>query len=120
VGWVVSSSLDSLIYPTDCLLSTPRPVIDREERIISMLAGKPRDPTWTNVESNATGALHEGGKQASFSQEQRMHRRGDYPALGVGVSFGGGRRVSAAFLWLYASIHVTRPQATFAIPPLMS
>jgi hypothetical protein len=56
-----------------------------------LLAGRPRDPAWSEVEKNASDAFREAGPQCEFSPEELEHRRGHFPALKAGVSYGGGQ-----------------------------
>ena len=61
--------------------------------MIALCAGMPRDDGWDAVAVDAAGAIEEVSKQCRFSAEQLDHRRGEYPALSTGVSFGGGQKV---------------------------
>ena len=71
-----------------------RPLVDKEERVFGVVAGRPRDREgWDMVERDATQALREAREACSLSAQQSDHRRGRFPALAVGVSYGGGQRV---------------------------
>ncbi|KAH7918686.1 hypothetical protein BV22DRAFT_993901, partial [Leucogyrophana mollusca] len=72
---------------------TPHVIVDAEDRILAVLAGRPDDPTWDDVVEDATKALHEAGLAAKIPVKKRRHRRGEYPALAAGVSYGGGQTV---------------------------
>jgi hypothetical protein len=70
-----------------------------------MLAGQPRDDAWDTVERGASEAIRMGGEQASFTSKQRCHRRGQFLALAIGVSFGGGQKVGIPGNYFYHIIH---------------
>ena len=70
--------------------SQPRAVTDSEDRVAVMLAGQPRDQNWSEVGQSASDA----GPQCDFAPDDLDHRRGAFPALRAGVSFGGGQKVS--------------------------
>jgi hypothetical protein len=76
-----------------------RLVLDSEKRIMCVLVARPQDPEWMAVIDDAA-ALMEGVRSSglesnAFSSKSVDHRRGDFVALHVGVSFGGGPTVSA-------------------------
>lgn len=79
--------------------SRTRLILDAEKRIMCVLVARPQDPEWTAVVEDAA-ALMEGVRSSglasnAFSPKSIDHRRGDFVALHVGVSFGGGPTVSA-------------------------
>lgn len=60
-------------------------------RIFAVLAGQPHGTTYA---ASATAAYHEiraEGKGTTFAPEERRHWRGHFPALAVGISYGGGQ-----------------------------
>src|SRR5271168_5024949 len=76
-----------------------RLILDSEKRIMCVLVARPQDPEWMAVVDDAA-ALMEGVRSSglesnAFSSKSVDHRRGDFVALHVGVSFGGGPTVSA-------------------------
>ncbi|KIM79960.1 hypothetical protein PILCRDRAFT_9849, partial [Piloderma croceum F 1598] len=73
---------------------TPRPIVDGQDRIIAALAGQPNDPQWDGVSDGAADAVRNAGEACSFTPNQGKHRRGPFPALATGVSFGGGQQAS--------------------------
>ncbi|KAF8151597.1 hypothetical protein B0H34DRAFT_134590 [Crassisporium funariophilum] len=74
---------------------TPHALLDNEDRIIAVLAGKPADPTWDAAVSNASAAmLHAritGKRNSAFNKDPESHRRGNFTAIPAGVSYGGGQ-----------------------------
>ncbi|TDL13952.1 hypothetical protein BD410DRAFT_817250 [Rickenella mellea] len=71
---------------------TPKPLVDSENRVLGVLAGQPKDEGWAGVATDAFDAIQDERGRMSFSDKQVNHRRGDFPAVGVGVSYGGGQR----------------------------
>lgn len=76
------------------MASTPTPIVDANDRIIAVLAGRPKGPEWDRAAEGAADAIREAGKATSFTDEQISHRRGAFPAVGAGISFGNGQTVS--------------------------
>jgi hypothetical protein len=77
------------------LCSTPHVLVDRSQRIITVLAGRPTDAGWDGVMREATRLMDEVRRKGHRSQAFEWHRRGSFTAFGDGVSFGGGQRVRA-------------------------
>ena len=75
-------------------------IVDKEGRIIAALVGQPDDPEWRYVIDNATNIMQEvqqlGAAVDLFSDSSMDHRRGEFLAIPVGVSFGGGQTVRAS------------------------
>jgi hypothetical protein len=70
---------------------------DGSKRVIAVLAGRPADEaewSWKAVHDGAFQAMSKAKKSASFTAKQSSHRRGQYCALAIGSSFGGGQRAS--------------------------
>lgn len=63
------------------------------------LVGSPRDPGWMANADDAAAIMEEvresGLETNAFNPKSVNHRRGDFVALHVGVSFGGGAVVCA-------------------------
>ncbi|KAI0677450.1 hypothetical protein C8Q78DRAFT_1065988 [Trametes maxima] len=73
--------------------SDPVVVLDRERRVVALLAGRPRDPSWDSVVEEADRAMGVAARTCRFTEEQHNHRRGTFATLARGLSFGGGRKV---------------------------
>lgn len=96
MGWKVRIADVVSFLPSLTGLSdgrTPFKIVDTEGRVIGLLAGRPADPAWDNVASEAYAAMARAAKEATFSAKQKLHDRGNFATLAVGVSFGGGRTV---------------------------
>ncbi|KAF8963380.1 hypothetical protein BDZ97DRAFT_1661711, partial [Flammula alnicola] len=72
-------------------------ILDASGRIVGVLVGHPNDPLWDLVINDASEAMTKvqelGLQQDAFTENHLNHRRGDFLALPVGVSFGGGQSV---------------------------
>ena len=72
---------------------TPTPIVDRRERVIGLCAGCPDDPSWGKTKDDAADGVEDARKLCRFPSGSTAHRRGQFPALAVGASFGGGQQV---------------------------
>ncbi|KAL6309253.1 hypothetical protein BKA93DRAFT_821580 [Sparassis latifolia] len=84
-------TLESLLADGFRLQKTPHVLLDQEEHIVAVLAGRPDDAGWDGVIDDATRLIADIGKACIFTDEQMYHRRGKFPALAMGVSYGGGQ-----------------------------
>ncbi|KAK0483110.1 hypothetical protein EDD18DRAFT_1043054, partial [Armillaria luteobubalina] len=71
----------------------PRPIVDREGRIVAVMAGQPHDPSYSAACMEVHDAILREGAAANFCKPSTSHRRGDFPAVNVGISYGKGQRV---------------------------
>jgi hypothetical protein len=69
-------------------------IVDKMGKVIGVLCGFPDDDSWEATHRGAADAIRAARDVACFSDECKKHRRGNFPALAVGVSFGGGQKVS--------------------------
>jgi hypothetical protein len=80
---------------------TTRLILDREGRIIAAMVGQPDDPKWTDVVGDAAEVMQEvqrlGADMDLFTDKNLHHRRGEFLAIPLGVSFGGGQTVTSPF-----------------------
>lgn len=79
--------------PQTFVHSHPFTILDKDQRVIALFAGRPNDPTWDSVTAEASRAMEEAAQAATFKDQQYDHRRGLFPTLAYGFSFGGGRKV---------------------------
>ena len=79
-------------------------MLDKEERIIAVLVGRPDDPQWSDTINAAAEVMQEveqlGRSMDLFAAKCLHHRRGEFLAIPAGVSFGGGQTVRA-WRWLF-------------------
>jgi hypothetical protein len=73
--------------------STPRVLLDKNRRVIGILAGRPKGSGWDEVVKEANDAMENAKERCTFQSSDMDHRRGSYSCLAVGVSHGGGRQV---------------------------
>lgn len=84
------------MYSTCTILTRIRsshPITDHSGRVIAVLAGQPDDPTWNTVNEDASNLLEDLRPKCKLTKEQCQHRRGKFPALSIGISYGGGQQV---------------------------
>lgn len=92
--------------------SDPRPIVDRDERVIAVLAGQPRDSNWDGVGLDAAEAMRRAGEQLRFPRDQKSHRRGKFTAGAYGYSYGGGQKACLPFFCAASAYPSSRPPAT--------
>ncbi|KAM6491463.1 hypothetical protein JOM56_013032 [Amanita muscaria] len=63
----------------------------REGLVVGALAGRPWDMDWDGVHDAAYEALHSAASRLSYRQKEVTNRRGSFPTLAYGISFGGGQ-----------------------------
>src|SRR5277367_5035706 len=82
--------------------SHTRFLTDSSDRIMVVLVGRPKDPTWDEVVAAASAAMEcvqkAGQKLGSFREKDLSHRRGEFVALAAGISFGRGQMACRCFL----------------------
>ena len=68
-------------------------MVDKEGRILIMLAGSPKDEAdWKNACARCAALLEE--TRGSYVEAKDANkRRGDYASVSAGISFGGGQKV---------------------------
>lgn len=72
------------------------PLYDRKNRIYASLSGRPAGDSYGTAASNSFFRILEEGSDANFHRSHSVHRRGNFPALNVGVSYGMGQQVPAS------------------------
>ncbi|PBK61848.1 hypothetical protein ARMSODRAFT_864955, partial [Armillaria solidipes] len=70
----------------------PRPIVDNKGRIVAVIAGQPYDPSYSAACMDAHDEIMQEGAAANF-RKASSHRRGRFPAVNVGISYGKGQRV---------------------------
>ncbi|KAJ7876467.1 hypothetical protein B0H14DRAFT_2568182 [Mycena olivaceomarginata] len=71
----------------------PRPLVDKEMRIIGVLGGHPNDPEYLRQTQKAAEELEKARGELNFRPNQRGGRRGAFSSVSAGISFGGGQQV---------------------------
>ncbi|KAG6809553.1 hypothetical protein H0H92_015830 [Tricholoma furcatifolium] len=69
---------------------TCKPLVCKDGRIFAVLAGQPNDPSYEESCRLATEAIMQEGRNATFTQSELNHKRGNFPAVNVGVTMGLG------------------------------
>jgi len=90
MGWVVGCASVRVLPLIHSGLSTPVAILDADDRIIAVLAGRPSANDWDQVHTHMSSLLEQAGAKAVPT---RCERRGKFTSLSVGVSYGGGQSV---------------------------
>ncbi|KAJ8487289.1 hypothetical protein ONZ45_g14393 [Pleurotus djamor] len=64
-------------------------MVDCMDRVV-VCGGTPRDDSWPNVATACAESIEEARSRCQFTDKQRSHRRGAFPALAAGFAFGLG------------------------------
>ncbi len=72
--------------------SDPRPIVDNKGRIVAVIVGQPHDTSYSAACMGAHDEIMREGAAANF-RKASSHRRGHFPAVNVGISYGKGQRV---------------------------
>jgi hypothetical protein len=101
-----------LCSPLNALpISTVRPVVEDEDRVVVILGGSPRDAGWTALANDGAAQMEaarlELEKSGALENKHTSHRRGDFTACAIGCSHGGGRKVCVEPPRSYLSITST-------------
>ncbi len=92
-----------VIQVKDPLDSDARPIVDRDNTVFGALGGRPldKDPgsgevPWSEVQRRMCIIFEYLRNSLHVNKSQVEHRRGNFPAVAVGISFGGGQKVCEA------------------------
>ena len=61
------------------------------------------------MNGKVTQAIEEARSECNFPKKAKKHRRGNFPALAVGISYGGGQRVCLYNTFAYPSNSQQKP-----------
>ena len=78
------------------LVSSPRTILAKGGELFVLLAGRPVHEDYLDALFQLQTAMAEAKSQFSFTARLDKNRRGDYKAISVGVTHGGGSKVSLA------------------------
>jgi hypothetical protein len=100
VGWNVSLSLFVFHFlhpPFSFLFRQPMPLVDHKDDVIfAVMMSRGEGKDWDRVVSEATAAMKKIFPSLRLTAAQMHHRRGNFTALTIGISFGGGQWVRSA------------------------
>ncbi|KAJ7156207.1 hypothetical protein C8R46DRAFT_1226442 [Mycena filopes] len=65
-------------YPVTSTGCTPRPLVDKESRVIAILGGRPNDPEYLRLTEDAARELEAARGELNFRADQRTGRRGTF------------------------------------------
>lgn len=70
--------------------STCRPFVGPDGRVFAVAAGRPCDASFDSDHDEVCNAMLAAGQATAFTSKQMHHKRGDFPAINVGVTHGRG------------------------------
>jgi hypothetical protein len=82
------------LFTADFQDRTPTSVLDKQEHIIAVLAGWPANGSWDSITQDISQNIEAAHLECKFSKNAEKHRQGNYWALSIGISYGGGQTVS--------------------------
>ncbi|TFK59977.1 hypothetical protein BDN72DRAFT_779999, partial [Pluteus cervinus] len=92
---------------------TPTLILDSENRITTILVGAPEDSSWDSVISRCEEVMirvrDSGLKADVFTRDHQQHRRGNFVAVPLGISHGGGRAEPGNFYHPPKRLEIVEP-----------
>ncbi|KAH9857331.1 hypothetical protein C2E23DRAFT_721296, partial [Lenzites betulinus] len=72
-------------------ISTPRPILSREGKVIAVLVGQPRDANWHDVNTEMQEIMENARDAYQPPPQKAGEGRGDFISMSTGISYGGGQ-----------------------------
>ncbi|KAF8328771.1 hypothetical protein F5887DRAFT_1082914 [Amanita rubescens] len=73
-------------------------ILDRNKTVIAVLLGQPREtPGWDKVHDEAVDCIKKTAVRMGLDEKTPHGRRGPYPSVAHGISYGGGQPASVVF-----------------------
>lgn len=94
MGWNVSEAVNQY-FEAHRVFSSPKQILAKGGELFVLLAGRPKDESYSSDLSKLETAMAEAGTQFSFAGPLVKNRRGKYKAITAGVTHGGGSMVSS-------------------------
>ncbi|KAJ7794861.1 hypothetical protein B0H14DRAFT_2392195, partial [Mycena olivaceomarginata] len=69
------------------------PLVDREGRVVAVLGGRPNDAEYLRLTEEAADHLESARGNPALHLDRHIGRRGTFPGVSAGISFGGGQQV---------------------------
>lgn len=83
-----------------------KPILDKNGLVVAVLVGAPaNDASWYGACDDAYNLLRDKAPVFNFTKKAADHRRGKFPAVNVGISFGGGQMVSGSNHFAHSCTH---------------
>ncbi|KAG6815570.1 hypothetical protein H0H93_009451 [Arthromyces matolae] len=92
-GWRfenLKEALDAGYHLVEWDGKSSKPFLTEDGRVFLVLVGMPDDPTYISSCEQAYSAMSKEGSCAEFSDAEKEHKRGPFPAKNVGVTMGLG------------------------------
>ena len=95
MGWKVKFGLQRGLVLADKMW--PRmniPFVSKDGSVFMVLVGRPDADSYLSDLKLLEGAMKRARGKLRFPKGSTLHRRGQYPNLSTGISYGGGSKVS--------------------------
>jgi hypothetical protein len=105
LGWTVRPTYLLASPLHSCVFSDAGYIVDENDQIVAILAGRPTPDSWDDLSANIARTLDEAGEQTKVNNStcRDDHRRGKFKALASGISFGNGQTVRPLFPFYFHS-----------------
>ncbi|KAJ3807758.1 hypothetical protein F5876DRAFT_47434, partial [Lentinula aff. lateritia] len=67
------------------------PLADGEHCVMVCMLDGPDDPTYQKAVENMTESILNAGQETAWTSKEKKHKRGNFPALARGISYGKGQ-----------------------------
>lgn len=69
------------------------PIVSEDGSVFMVLVGRPRDQTYVSDLKSLERAMEAARGKLTLPKASQDHRRGQYPNVSTGISYGGGSKV---------------------------
>lgn len=84
----------STVLTDTCRRSKNVPVVSKDLNVFVVLVGRPDDESYVSDLKLLEGEMEKARDTLRFPKGSMEHRRGHYPNVSTGISYGGGSKVS--------------------------
>jgi hypothetical protein len=74
------------------------PILSKDGEVFALLAGRPQDKTFVDDLKLLEKEMEIARDSLSFGKGTDQHRRGEYPTMSTGISYGGGSKVRGSLV----------------------
>src|ERR1700742_2738522 len=89
MGWNVCV-LSAFLSFSKFACREPRPILDSTGKVCAVLCGRPSGQRYREAADAAYQAMLHAADKTSFNKKEKNHRRGNFPALNIGITHGMG------------------------------
>ena len=93
MGWTVRFFFLTMNHAHLKPVRMPTAIVDKQDRVMTILAGRLTDQGWNNIHARMSTLLEEAGCKI---QPTCKEQRGNFVSLSTGIFYGGGQVVGHA------------------------